>query len=135
MSDSCPRCGTPNATGRFGICPMCLLMPDAPPEIVGETLEIHEEIGRGGMGTVYRGRHRKLDRTVAIKFLPSQLATQPEFMQRFEREARALAMLNHPNIVGIHDIGTEDDLPYIVMEYVEGASLAAHIPMEKDDAI
>ena len=132
MSESCPRCGTPNVTGRVGICPLCILKPDAPPEIVGETLEIHEEIGRGGMGTVYRGRHRKLDRTVAIKFLPSQLAAQPEFMQRFEREARALAMLNHPNIVGVHDIGTEEGLPYIVMEYVEGASLAAHIPMETE---
>jgi tRNA A-37 threonylcarbamoyl transferase component Bud32 len=84
--------------------------------------EIEAELGRGGMGAVYRARHRKLDRLVALKVLLPE-HDGPEFAERFEREARALAKLDHVNIVGVQDIGEADGLYYLVMDYVDGADL------------
>jgi tRNA A-37 threonylcarbamoyl transferase component Bud32 len=86
-------------------------------------LEILEVIGQGGMGMVYRARQRKLDRVVALKVLSRDAAKDPAFSERFNREARALARLNHPNIVTVHDFGETDGWFYLVMEYVDGADL------------
>ena len=80
-------------------------------------------LGRGGMGMVYRARHESLGRTVAIKVLPEALARDVQFTDRFQREARAMAALSHPQIVGVHDFGCFDGRYYFAMEYVEGGSL------------
>jgi eukaryotic-like serine/threonine-protein kinase len=85
--------------------------------------EIESPLGAGGMGEVYRARDTRLDRTVAIKILPSHLSS-PEARQRFEREARAISSLNHPHICTLHDIGQQDGTDYLVMEYLEGETLA-----------
>ncbi|HKV98413.1 MAG TPA: serine/threonine-protein kinase [Vicinamibacterales bacterium] len=84
-------------------------------------------LGAGGMGEVYLARDRRLDRTVAIKILPGDLAEEPERMQRFEREARAASALNHPNVATIYDVGESDGLHFIVMEHVEGETIAARV--------
>jgi len=86
-------------------------------------LEILEVIGQGGMGVVYRAKQRKLDRVVALKILTPGAAKDPAFAERFHREARALARLNHPNILTVYDFGEVDGLFYLVMEYVDGADL------------
>lgn len=86
-------------------------------------LNIHELIGRGGMGSVYRATHLKLERDVALKILPQELAGDPAFVERFEREARALAMLDHPNILRVHDSGQTGDWCYLITEFVDGANL------------
>jgi serine/threonine protein kinase len=86
-------------------------------------LEIIELIGRGGMGVVYRARQKELDRFVAVKILPPAVNDDPAFAQRFTHEAKALAKLNHPNIVTIHDFGQADGLFYFVMELVDGMNL------------
>ena len=94
--------------------------------MVGKTIshyKILEKLGEGGMGEVYLAEDLKLERKVAIKFLPQHLTKDKENVERFEREAKAAASLNHPNIVTIHDIIEEDNQIYIVMEYVEGKSL------------
>src|SRR5439155_22936308 len=80
--------------------------------------------GAGGMGEVYRARDTRLDRTVAIKILPSHLSQKAEAKERFEREARAISSLNHPNICHLYDIGSQDGVSYIVMEYLEGETLS-----------
>jgi tRNA A-37 threonylcarbamoyl transferase component Bud32 len=80
-------------------------------------------IGRGGMGSVYRAKHSMLQRDVAIKVLPPKFAKDPEFVQRFKREALALANLSHPNIVAIHDMGVQGEIYFFVMEYVDGLNL------------
>jgi len=80
-------------------------------------------IAQGGMGAVYKARQRSLDRDVAIKILPRELGEDPEFRQSFETEARAMARLNHPNLIGVYDSGDVDGMLYIVMEYVNGKSL------------
>ncbi|HEY7408474.1 MAG TPA: serine/threonine-protein kinase, partial [Gemmatimonadaceae bacterium] len=85
--------------------------------------EILRPIGAGGMGEVYRARHLKLHRDVAIKILPTELASDRARLARFEREARTASALNHPNIVVIHDIAEHDGLTYIAMELVEGRTL------------
>ena len=79
------------------------------------------------MGEVYKARDTRLDRVVAIKVLPSHLSSNPELRQRFEREAKAISSLSHPNICTRHDVGVQDDLDYLVMEYLEGESLAARL--------
>jgi predicted Ser/Thr protein kinase len=136
VSDACAKCGTPNPTGRLGVCPGCALAEDDGPLVIGNgALELQEQVGRGGMGSVYRARHLKLGRTVAVKFLPLDLAEQEEFRQRFEREARVLAMLNHPNIVTVHDFGQEDGQGFIVMEFVEGRPLSERLPLAADEAV
>jgi len=86
-------------------------------------LEIIEFIGKGGMGAVYKARQPVLDRLVAVKILPPTAAGDPGFAERFNREGRALARLNHPNIVTVHDIGQAGNLHYLVMEYVDGGNL------------
>jgi serine/threonine protein kinase len=82
--------------------------------------EILAPLGAGGMGEVYRARDTRLDRNVAIKVLARQVAARPEFFQRFEREARAVSALNHPNICSLFDVGTHEGMPYLVMECLEG---------------
>ena len=85
--------------------------------------EIQSPLGAGGMGEVYRARDTRLDRVVAIKVLPSSLASDADRLQRFEREARSVAALNHPNILAVHDIGTHEGTPYMVCELLEGETL------------
>lgn len=86
-------------------------------------LEILELVGKGGMGAVYKARQKGLDRLVAIKILPPEIGHDPAFAERFTREARALARLNHSNIVSVYDFGQVRNLFYIMMEFVEGANL------------
>src|SRR4051812_40801742 len=86
--------------------------------------EIVSPLGEGGMGAVYRARDTRLDRTVAIKVLTAALAADPEFRQRLEAEARAIAALNDPHICTIHDVGREGELDYLVLEYLDGETLA-----------
>ncbi len=100
---------------------------EAPPlELLARLLPAYEFeafIAQGGMGAVYKARQRSLDRDVAIKILPRELGEDPEFRQSFETEARAMARLNNPNLIGVYDSGDVDGMPYIVMEYVNGKSL------------
>jgi len=84
---------------------------------------IADFIGRGGMGAVYRAEHTMIDRTVALKILPRALADDPEFVERFKREAQALAKLQHPNIVSLYDVGRDGDVFYFAMEHIDGANL------------
>jgi hypothetical protein len=86
--------------------------------------EIQSALGAGGMGEVYRARDTRLDRIVAIKILPSHLSENAEARQRFEREARTISSLNHPNVCTLHDVGHQDGVDYLVMEYLEGETLA-----------
>src|SRR5438128_3812130 len=145
----CPRCQTeltPDAPE--GLCPECLLQqalagpgpsPDQepgrsparvfippPPGELGRhfpQLEILELLGQGGMGAVYKARQPKLDRLIAVKILPPEVARDPAFAERFMREARLLARLNHPNIVAIYDFGEVDGLFYFSMEFVDGKNV------------
>lgn len=127
---NCPRCKEPtppDALAHYaGVCPKCLLAfaeeQDAP-EFPG--LEIQGVLGQGGMGLVYRAVQKNLGRTVALKVLSPELSADSDFVERFTREARALALLNHPNIVAVYDSGIHERVPYLVMEYVEGSSLRA----------
>jgi serine/threonine protein kinase/Tol biopolymer transport system component len=89
--------------------------------------EIQSPLGAGGMGEVYKARDTRLDRTVAIKVLPEHVATDPELRQRFEREAKTLAALSHPHICLIHDVGSEQGVDYLVMEHLEGETLAQRL--------
>jgi Tol biopolymer transport system component len=89
--------------------------------------EIVAPLGAGGMGEVYRARDTRLDRTVAIKILPAHLSSNPEAKQRFEREARTISSLNHPNICVLHDVGSQDGTSYLVMEYVDGETLDSRL--------
>jgi len=86
--------------------------------------EIVSPLGAGGMGEVYKARDTRLDRTVAIKVLPEWLASDPEFRERFEREARTISQLNHAHICTLHDVGRQDDADYLVFEHIEGETLA-----------
>jgi Tol biopolymer transport system component len=99
---------------------------------------IEREVGRGGMGIVYLGRDTRLDRPVAIKVLPDAFASDPDRLTRFEREARLLASLSHPNIAGIFGLEEADGRRFLVLEYVEGETLAQRIvrgPIPVDDAV
>jgi len=89
--------------------------------------EILSPAGAGGMGEVYRARDTRLERTVAIKVLPEQFSQNPDLKQRFEREARAISSLNHPNICTLYDVGHQDGTDYLVMEYIEGESLSSRL--------
>jgi eukaryotic-like serine/threonine-protein kinase len=89
--------------------------------------EIQSPLGAGGMGEVYRARDTRLGRDVAIKILPQHLSSNPDLKERFEREARAISSLNHPRICTLHDIGHQDGIDFLVMEYLEGESLAERL--------
>jgi len=89
--------------------------------------DITAPLGAGGMGEVYRGRDTRLDRTVAIKILPAHLSSNPEARQRFDREARAISSLNHPNICTLYDVGHQDGIDFLVMEFLEGETLAERL--------
>jgi len=138
----CERCGAALPTPG-GTCPRCLMElgarpsgfappsrpagppPPTPEEIAGAfpQLEILEVLGRGGMGVVYKARQRDLDRVVALKILPEECASDPTFAERFEREARVLARLSHPNVVAVHDAGRTGERYWLLMEYVDGVNL------------
>ena len=97
--------------------------------------EVLSAIGAGGMGEVYRAHDTRLDRTVAIKVLPDHLADRSDLRERFEREARTIASLNHPHICVLHDIGKQEGSDYLVMEYLEGETLAERLkkgPLQLD---
>jgi tRNA A-37 threonylcarbamoyl transferase component Bud32 len=145
----CPRCdGDLSCDAPEGLCPECLLrqaleaprdtplpedrrspypafVPPAPAELARHfpQLEILELVGQGGMGAVYKARQPKLDRLVAVKVLPPEVARDPAFAERFTREARSLARLNHANIVTIYDFGESDGLYYFTMEFVDGKTV------------
>ena len=147
----CPKCGSEiPAHSPQGHCPKCLLQATlespsvenagyqqtaAPspagfvPPTVAELsphfgqLEILELVGKGGMGAVYKARKRGLDRWVALKILRPDIGHDPAFAERFAREARALARLNHPHLVGVYDFGQVDGQYYFVMEFVDGVNL------------
>ncbi len=89
--------------------------------------EILAPLGAGGMGEVYRARDTRLDRTVAIKVLASHLSSSPELKQRFEREAKSISALNHPHICSLYDVGSQDGIDYLVMEFLEGETLAERL--------
>lgn len=140
-SASCPQCGSPLPNGVLaGLCPACLMNQatethsamdshrfSAPPieEIARlfPQLTILQLLGAGGMGAVYKARQPALDRFVALKILPAQVAGGVNFAERFNREARALARLNHPNIVAVHEFGQAGGLNFFIMEFVDGANL------------
>src|SRR5712664_3305812 len=89
--------------------------------------EVEAPLGAGGMGEVYRARDTRLDRTVAIKVLPQDGADRAGLRERFDREARAISNLNHPHICSLYDVGQEGSQVYLVMEYLEGETLAARL--------
>lgn len=140
--NSCPKCGaTLPSTATGGLCPRCLMAeamaptetdaglvahPPLPPEQIAPhfpQLEILECLGRGGMGVVYKARQKTLNRFVALKLLAPERVLDPQFAERFTREAQALAALNHPNIITIHDFGQAGGFYYLLMEFVDGANL------------
>jgi serine/threonine protein kinase len=143
ITNLCPKCGgTIPGDAPQGLCPRCVLAGAARPTDNGlkpgerltapplETvaaafpqLEIIELIGLGGMGVVYKARQPKLDRFVALKLLPASLSADPAFAERFHREARFLARLNHPNIVTVFDFGQSGGFCFLLLEFVDGVNL------------
>ncbi len=148
----CPQCGGEIPTDfSYGVCPKCLMqqgfkshdaapagdqaidpsvshsgsVAPSPEELARHfpQFEIVEMLGKGGMGAVYKARQPNLDRYVALKILLPEVGKDPAFAERFMREARALAKLNHPSIVAVYEFGEVDGLYYFVMEYVDGANL------------
>ncbi len=112
-------------------------MPLQPGTTLGP-YEIQAPLGAGGMGEVYKARDTRLDRTVAIKVLPEHVASAPDLKQRFEREAKTISSLNHPHICTLHDIGSQDGIDSLVMEYLEGDTLAQRLekgPLPLDQAL
>jgi len=100
--------------------------------------EIVGLIGAGGMGEVYRARDTRLERTVAIKILPESLAGDPQFRERFDREARAISQLDHPHICALYDVGEADGTAFLVMQYLDGETLADRLargPVPFDQAL
>ncbi len=101
-------------------------MPLSPGTTLGP-YEIQSQLGAGGMGEVYKATDTRLDRTVAIKVLPEHVAADPDLKQRFEREAKTISSLNHPHICTLYDIGQQDGIDFLVMEYLEGDTLAQRL--------
>src|SRR5215467_992732 len=101
-------------------------MPLAPGTKLGP-YEIQSPLGAGGMGEVYRAKDTRLGRDVAVKILPKEMSADATRKQRFEREAKTISSLNHPNICTLHDIGSQDGVDYLVMECVEGETLAKRL--------
>lgn len=128
----CGKCGN-QVREELPVCPRCAVDPSRDESFGGLLLD--EELGRGGMGVVYRARDKKLGRTVAVKFLAPGLAHDAEVKARFEREAKVLAHLQHPNIVTLYDFAEEEGEAFLVMEYVDGASVASTQPMKPVDAV
>ena len=143
----CSRCGS-EITGKSKFCPSCGLdlMATTPVhaiatgalqelDLVRESLaaeyEIIEELGRGGMAMVYRARDRQLEREVAVKVLPFSLAFDTEFVERFQREARTAAQLEHPNIISIYRVGRSGRVIYFVMKFLRGGSLSSVLGARK----
>ena len=133
----CSTCGVVIPPGSpVGHCPACLaglLVNGSNDPLAGDEAkaarmigdyELIEEVARGGMGIVYRARQRKLDRIVALKVLTSGEYASPESRQRFRVEAEAAARLQHPGIVAVHDVGEDDGLPWLAMDFIEGKNLA-----------
>ena len=89
--------------------------------------EIVSPLGAGGMGEVYRARDTRLERTVALKILPKEFSCDPVRKQRFEQEAKTISSLNHPHICVLHDVGHQDGIDFLVMECVEGETLAKRL--------
>jgi eukaryotic-like serine/threonine-protein kinase len=120
---------------------VAMLAAEQKQSMVGRTLghyRVVSLLGSGGMGEVYRATDTRLDRTVALKVLPQHLSSDPERRQRFEREARAVSSLSHPHICALYDIGQQDGIDYLVMEYIEGESLADRLargPLPADQAL
>src|SRR5579884_4323784 len=100
--------------------------------------EVQSPLGAGGMGEVYRARDTRLDRSVAIKILPSHLSCSAELKNRFEREARTLSSISHPHICHLYDVGSQDGVEFMVMELAEGETLAERLkrgPLPFDELI
>ncbi|MBL9114246.1 MAG: protein kinase [Verrucomicrobiaceae bacterium] len=123
----CQQCGVSLPTGASEeICPFCAPLDED--FDMGRSLgdcELYEELGRGGMGVVWRGRQRGLDREVAVKTLPGGDLASKEARERFHQEAMAAARLLHPNIVAIHEVGEAEGMPYFIMDLVKGRTLSA----------